>query len=674
MTVENRKKYIRILRDNGFNCFPINPKSEKQADSKYDGAATKTDQEILDSENYGYMARAGKGNCIVDFDSKIYESKLLEIAKKYMVIKTGQGFHLPVISLTDDMTKVELFDYSKQDKKIIEIQGTKHYVMGIGSEIYHLKLEKDVEYVNIGTDVILNQNSSSETFVDQVCYKFSVKGKKKSDSAHYEMRQRFLDGKPPTKSTSNDYFYNAAIQCLTDELTETQAQEKIKRVYDKWVNSPTFSGRSWDNILAKIKDGYENGTPLKVGRNKKSDNDFDRTAIALEINDSRKLYSDKDNESQAIIFENKNGFLEPVNSILRKELQKQYPQAQKGDIDEIRSKLYGLAEELPERNKDLIVFRNGTYSFKEGGFVKTDDIAYTGFKDYDYIENPNPEIFLDVMFGNIKPDDIERLKAGLSHILKPVFNPRLSVIQGFSGVGKSTGISIIVKLLGKQYAMITELERFLKDPATRADTKGKLFLVIQELPEIWTDVNKMKIILGEQKISGRKNFQDHEDWDNHLKVFSSANRLPKVPIKDENPMFSRRLSLVRNTKEKAYPEDPTFEDSIIEKEGSEILSYLVNLSKENFSYEIKETVEREWKKIANPEDEIVEKYYTEDLNSSDITIYSLIKTFKNDFNIKLSKKEIEIAFSDYNVFGGYVKNCARIEPKITLKTEEQTQL
>ena len=258
----------------------------------------------------------------------------------------------------------------------------------------------------------------------------------------------------------------------------------------------------------------------------------------------------------------------------------------------------------------------------------------------------------------------------------------MSVIQGLSGVGKSTGLSIIVKLLGKQYAMITELERFLTDPPTRAETKGKLFLVIQELPTTWTNVNKMKIMLGEQKISGRRNHQDHEDWDNHLKVFSSANELPKVPRKDENPMFSRRLSLVHNKKQEAYPEDPTFEDSIIEKEGSEILSYLVNLSKENFSYEPKATIEKEWKKIANPEDEIVEKYYTE--GDGDISIFSLIKdfknakkTFKNDFNITLSKKEIENAFSDYNVFGGYVKNCERIEPEIQEKStnaEVQTKL
>jgi len=671
MTFQARKKYIQILRDNGFNCFPINPKSEKQANSIYKGAETKTGQPILDSENYGYMAQTGKGNCIIDFDHQKYESQLLDMAKNYMVIKTGQGFHLPVIGLTDDMSKVELFDYSIQDKKIMEIQGIKHYAMGIGSDIYHLKLEKDVEYVNIGTDIIYNRVSSSEGLVEQMCSKFNVQGKKKTDSQHYEMRQRFQDGKPPTKGTSNDYFWNAGIQCLTDEITEVQAQEKIKRVYDKWEISPTFSGRSWENILAKIKDAYENGTPLTVGRNKKSDDGFDVVAISLAVNKSRKLYSDSE-DKQAIIYENKNGFLEHINGKLRKELQKQYPQAQKYDIEEIKSKIFGLADDMPERNKDLIVFRNGIYSFSKDCFVETEDIAYSGFKDYDYIENANPVKFKEIMFDNVKPEDIERLKAGLSHIPKPIFNPRLSTIQGLSGVGKSTGLSIIAKILGKEYAMITELSMLLTDNVTHVHLKGKLLLVIQELPTTWTSVNKMKIMLGEQKISGRGLYKGHDEWDNYLKVFSSANNLPKIPQAEENPMFARRLSLVHNIKKEPYPEDATFENFIIESEGSEILSYLVNLSKENHSYEEPKIIEKEWKEIANPEDEIVEKNYT--YASGDIPIFHLIKTFKNEFGIKMSRKDIESAFSAFNIFAGCVKKCERIEPKIEEKLGGQATL
>ena len=82
------------------------------------------------------------------------------------------------------------------------------------------------------------------------------------------------------------------------------------------------------------------------------------------------------------------------------------------------------------------------YSIKEGKFVETEDIAYSGFKDYEYIENPNPKKFIEIMYGNIPDEEHERLNAFLSSILKPYYNSKMTVIHGFSGVGKSTGLSI----------------------------------------------------------------------------------------------------------------------------------------------------------------------------------------------------------------------------------------
>ena len=42
------------------------------------------------------------------------------------------------------------------------------------------------------------------------------------------------------------------------------------------------------------------------------------------------------------------------------------------DYSEIASKVWGFAKPMPELNKDLIVFKNGIYSLKEGKFVETD--------------------------------------------------------------------------------------------------------------------------------------------------------------------------------------------------------------------------------------------------------------------------------------------------------------
>ena len=214
--MSKRERTIEILRKNNFNCFPV-PTNTKKADGRYDADRTKLNQIIDDKENYGYVA--SKNNCIIDFDHTKFNEIVDEIASKYMVTRTAHdGRHLPVINLKGNASKIELFDYSIQDKKIIEIQGTKHYVIGSGSKLS--ELGKELTYENIGTDVIFDANGQDfDSFVHYICVKFGVTGKKKTDNQNYEMRERFKNKQPPTKGTSNSYFYNAALLCNTENLS-----------------------------------------------------------------------------------------------------------------------------------------------------------------------------------------------------------------------------------------------------------------------------------------------------------------------------------------------------------------------------------------------------------------------------------------------------------------------
>ncbi|MBT7252484.1 MAG: hypothetical protein HN875_01970, partial [Candidatus Nitrosopelagicus sp.] len=219
------------------------------------------------------------------------------------------------------------------------------------------------------------------------------------------------------------------------------------------------------------------------------------------------------------------------------------------------------------------------------------------------------------------------------------------------------------------------IDKLLKDKPTQANLKGKLYVVIREITTDWEKVNQLKIMLGEQTFSGRKNFGDHDEWDNTIKVVSSANNLLRIPKKEEDAMFQGRLSLIHNTKEKAFPENTTLESDVIEKEGSEILSYLVNLMQEQYDYADRIITEKEWKEIANPEDEIIEKYFTESIANEE-SLHRLAKWFKEEHGIKLDRKEITEAFEsfNFNVFAGMVKNCVQIVPKIDDKSEPQKTL
>ena len=163
MTLEISKKdyHIELLRKNGFNCFPI-PEKQKIADYRYNASRTVHNQVITKNENYGYISIMGTGSAIVDFDDKERFRPIAEllISKGYMVIETPHGWHIPVTGLISNISKIELFDYSIQDKKIIEIQGTDHYCVGAGSIIMGEKKDGEeeslLEYNNVGTDKIWN--------------------------------------------------------------------------------------------------------------------------------------------------------------------------------------------------------------------------------------------------------------------------------------------------------------------------------------------------------------------------------------------------------------------------------------------------------------------------------------------------------------------------------------
>jgi len=597
----SKEDYIKLFRESGFNCFPI-PMGQKEADYRYEASNTRKLQNIRQDENYGVIPIEGAGTCIIDLDLK---DRFIDFVNNFkgshLITETGKGFHLYVVNLTGHVQKVELFDYNVSKDKIAEIQGSKHYCVGIGSKIFHKKLDREVEYQNIGTNIIFDANGMNfHDFLDNVCKNLKLTPRERNRQGHYYLRQKFLNGKPPSRGESNDYFFNAALQCNTDGLTRQQAISKIREMYVLWQTTPDFSGREFSNIEVKINEVYDNDKKLEAHRPK--GNKFDRTEIAKELVGSRKLYkNDKE------IWENKKGFLEPANMSLKEELLDLYTEIEEADFNSVIFKLSGLLPAIPKTNKDLIVFKNGIYSKSEKQLIETEDIADMGFSDYEYIPDcPKPEKFFNVMFGNIPESEYPRLKAGLFSMFSGNLDSRISVIHGQPSTGKSTGLTILVKLLG-EYGLTVELDQLLTDRFIRAKIENKRLLVLQDLPIDWKDFTQLKTLTGESVRTERRFHQDSTQFESKLKIWASGNYLAKIPEKEKNPMYSRRLSLIHNTRTEPYPENPTLIDDIIEQEGSQIISWILQF--EDIGYEDRETVRREWEGLSSPEIEFIEKNY-----------------------------------------------------------------
>ena len=674
MTLEISKKdhYVELLRKNGFNCFPI-PRGQKEADYRYKASRTPHNQAIRYDENYGYIPIIGRGNAIIDLDNKERYRPFAEhlISKGYMVIETPHGWHIPVVGLTGKISKIELFDYEYQpDKKIIEVQGIDHYCIGTCSQIIGEEIQQMVIYENKGTDEIWDAKGIDfHQFVDELCSQCNVEPRKKNSRSSYKnLRDRFLQGLPPTKGASNDYFFQSAIQCNSDGLTENEALAKIGLVYDKWVQTDAYSDRPWSNIEGKVAEVYKKNIKIELGRPKGSSAGIDRTAIAQAMISDRLFYSD---DKTHVIFENKNGFLEKINDSLKREIIKKYPELELADYASILFKIEALAEPIPETNKNLKVFKNGVYDIISHCIIETNEIADMGFKNYNYLpptKENEPTKFKEIMFGNVPESEHARIKAGLKSALSCYLDPRISLTHGLSRVGKSTGLEILVIILG-EYALAVELDQLLIDHFIRAKIKGITFLYIQDIPEVWKDFSQIKTMTGEQRKTERGFYQDASSFDNKLKIWATGNYIPKIPENEKNAMYTSRLSLIHNTRKEPYPEDPTLIDRVVKEEGEKIISWILNLPDDECAYEDSNTVRNEWEDLASPEIGYLENNWELTEDNTSIHVMKIIQHYHKKTENTINIEQIIKLLRNY---GFIVKD--NIIKNIRKKTHEDGQM
>ena len=643
--MSTKESYIKLFRENGFNCFPLvryreGETNTKRSDTRWQARRTLHNQLIKESENYGLVGTVEGKSGTLDLDDKERYRKFAEriVSSGYMVIETGNGWHIPVKNFSTIPNKIELFDYAFIDKKIIEFQGVDHYVIGAGSTIWHEKLQREVTYTNVGSEKIWDvKGKDFNAWIDVICHELGVTSKRKpSNSSYKNLRDKFKKGDIPTDGQSNDYFHQAAIQCLTDGLTLDEALEKIEVIWKKWRESKYYSDRPWSSVRSKIEYSYENDTPLKQGRPEGGGGKIDRTLIAKIIIGDRRIYSDIE---LGLVYENKTGFLENITKSLQREIQINYPELCEADYKDIIFKLRGMSPPIPETNKDLIVFKNGIYSISKKELIETDDIADLGFPNYNYLpchEDNHPKEFLRIMFADIPKDQHKIVNAGLKAIIKSRHDPKISIIQGASSIGKSTSLTILGLVLGTEYSFSTTVNDFITDRATRAKIRNKRLLVFQDMPEQFKDFAIIKSIAGEINQTIRGFNQDSSPFPNKLKIWGSCNYLPEIPEKERDAMFTQRLSLITNTRIIPHEPNDSLAEEVAEKEGEKIISWLVNLDEKDCQYEHRKTLAERWISIQSPELSYLNKYYEIKEGDSEVPVSRLLIDYKKKTGLKIT--------------------------------------
>ena len=681
MDMNTKEHFIKIFRENGFTCLPIpkyadSVKEQKAADYRI---KNRVDQPISDSENYAVIPTESKGTCWLDFDHKELFRDFAEqnIENGVMVIESPNGWHIPIKGLAGDMKKVFLYQkMEKQGKAVIEILTHLQYVVGCGSDVYNHKKGQRDYYRNVGSEKIWDAKGKFfDDFVDFIKVKLGLvfaSNLTLDYKGHYELRRRFKKGLPPTKGTSNDYWYNAGVVVHSDDLSFDEGLAKVREVYDKWENKT----RAWSNIEDKIKSAYQgNKIDPKGGRKKKDKKENDSVLLCQNMIKERKIYSDSDTDQ---IFENKLGYLENITTLLHKELQHEYPELNKELFNEIKFRLVGLAQDIPATNDDLKVFDNGIWDVKNKVLLSkdTDEIASMGFKGYKYLDTDKsnlPTKFMKVLFDNVSKEEHPRIKAALKSALTPKLDSRISVIHGRSRVGKSAGMTILYSVLNRNsdYAMTVELSQ-LDDHFIKAKIIGKTLVVLSELPKTIRDWGSLKSLTGETQKTERGFHKDAESFTNMIKIIATTNNIPKIPEQEKNAFYSARLSLIHNTRIEAYKHTEDFERDIVESEGEKIVSWIINLPDEDCVYEESNTVRKEWDGLATPELEYMEKFWKYGDAVEPIPIMRIKKDFEEKYQVAIPS--VKLFIDSLTEMGYYVfKNAVHdIIPVIQEEvTEEQ---
>jgi len=310
---------------------------------------------------------------------------------------------------------------------------------------------------------------------------------------------------------------------------------------------------------------------------------------------------------------------------------------------------------MPVTNRNLIVFKNGIYDQIVKRLVESDDIADMGFKNYNYLEDSEdnfPTEFYNVMFANVLSDQHPRIKAGLRAIFSNQLDPKISIIHGMSGIGKSTALAILTEILG-DYALTVELKQFLADKFISAKIFGKHLLVFQDLPKEWKDFTVLKTITGEPRKTERGFMQDSITFENKVKIWATGNYLAIIPDEEKDAMYTRRLSLINNIRTEAYKEDPTLIKKIVEKEAEKIISWIINLPDTECKYEDKSTLAKEWERIASPEIIYLESHWQLADEEGDTSVMKIVNDCRDKTHIAIS---IQQMLRSLKVLGYVVRN------------------
>jgi len=328
-----------------------------------------------------------------------------------------------------------------------------------------------------------------------------------------------------------------------------------------------------------------------------------------------------------------------LNSTLRKRILGN-PDYKRYCVAEIIADLQGLtyiSEEPEEPAPNLIPFRNGIYDLENEKLLKYDPKYFfinkllvdynTKYKDCETIDR----IFSEIVDASNMATLYEMIAYSL---WRGYPYPKIFILYGSGGNGKSAYIKILNKILGKQNISLISAMDLQNNRFASSGLFGKLVNVSGEMEySILRNTSKLKACTGEDLIYCEKKFKDPFPFENYAKMIFLTNQVPLT--RDKTYAFYRRIFLLEFPNKFVLGEnaDPMIVEKI-PKEEFEALAYrctltLKGLKKNNFvfaNHEKTEEVTKRYEELSNPLSKFIQEN-TEKEPNSEILVSELSDKF-----------------------------------------------
>ena len=449
---------------------------------------------------------------------------------------------------------------------------------------------------------------------------------------------------------------NAGLKASA-QLQKRLEQEGKKAI----VIAPKERGRDFNDTLRNkgvdaILQAFTNAQiPKEKNLNKKFSvlKGFSPKPIAKFLKEKCKIFVDSKkiiwlfNENEGIWNADADNYIKAIlrNEILSDELSKKYVISEV--IEELKDSMFkGIM--FPEAPLNLLPFGNGVYDMQKNTLLPFDSSYYLTFK-LPIAYNPNakpPEKFLQFL-EDIYDDPEELLEVMAYTLYRSYPYQKIIFLYGSGGNGKSTFLSILSTLLGRQNISSVSLKKIIENRFMASQLHQKLANISADEPSFkLTASDDIKNLTGGDIITAERKNQNPFQFKNFAKLIVSTNHLP--PTTDRTPSFYRRVHLIKFThKFEGRSEKRDLALNIIndtsEMEGIARIAVeqLKKLYERKFyfkNYQNSEKIAKEYERLSNPVETFVETFTT---FSSNPEHFVTKKEFKQALNIYLNENNLQ---------------------------------